>query len=98
MSVLIQRSLRNQISVLRIKLISDLTLRSDLLMWISDLLQTDINMILNTNIFFNKLISDLTLTFYLLMLIYDLLHTDINTILNTDTRSNIEISFTHVYI
>ena len=68
---------------------TDLTLRSDLLMLIIDLLQKDIHMILHTNISFNKLISDLTLRSDLLLLISHLIHSDINTILNTDTWSNI---------
>ena len=78
--------------------ISDLTLGSDLLMLMSALLQTDINIILNINIWKHNLISDLTLRSDLLMLIYDLLHTDINMILNTDSYhwSNIKIWITLV--
>ena len=53
-------------------------------MLISDLLQTDINMIINTNIY-DLTQNDPTLGSDLIMLIYELLHTDINTILNTVT-------------
>ena len=44
------------------------------------------------------MISNLTLRSGLLMLIYDLLHSDINIIHKSDTRSNIEIWFSHVDI
>ena len=72
------------ISNLTLTMISDLKLRSDLLMLIYDLLHTDINMILNTDTWLNIEISftHVYIWFY---------YKGINLIHNTDIWSDIEI-------
>ena len=80
-----------------IKLIPDLTPKSDFLMLISYLLHSDVNMILKLiSHLILTMISDLTVRSDLLMLICDLLQTFINMILNTNIWSNTEIWLTLV--
>ena len=85
LSVTLGISFLNQMLVLRILfLISNLTLRSDFLMFKSDVLKPDINVILNTDISSDTIISDLMLIYDLLLLTSDLLQTDANMILHTN--------------